>query len=169
MDKNIILIGMPGSGKSTVGVILAKTLGYDFVDTDLLISKSQNMKLQKIIDTEGLQRFLDIESSVACGLKCTKTVVATGGSVICRRQSMEYLHSIGTVVYIDVRLENLKRRIRNIKTRGIAFEQGETLTDIYEKRTPLYRKYADITINVQDSWHIENVVEEIIENLSLQI
>ena len=167
MKDNVILIGMPGSGKSTVGVILAKTLGFDFIDTDLIISKNEGMKLQKIIDKKGLQSFLDSEEVAVCGLKCEKTVIATGGSVICRQRSMEYLKELGTIVYLNVPYSEIERRIKNIKTRGIAFEEGETLCDIFRKRTPLYQKYADVTIDIKPFSDMESAVEGILNKISI--
>ncbi len=161
MNDNLILVGMPGSGKSTVGVVLAKALGYSFLDTDLLISRHYDMKLQKIIDSCGLQSFLDKEAYVICSLSCEKTVIATGGSVICRDRSMRHLQAMGRIVYLNVPLPVLKRRIRNITTRGIAFAKGETLDDVYRKRAPLYEKYADITVDVSGRCHIETVTGKI--------
>lgn len=119
--NNVILVGMPGCGKSTVGVVLAKSLGYDFTDTDLIISKKEGKKLQKLIDEDGIERFLQVENQVGKELNCTETVVATGGSMIMNQDAMEHLKSIGKIVYINVPLEVLKKRITNMKTRGIVF------------------------------------------------
>lgn len=164
--NNIILVGMPGSGKSTVGVILAKTMGFDFVDTDLIICNKEGDTLQNIIDKKGLKEFLEIEREVAKNLKFFRTVVATGGSVILNDEAMQNLKQQGYVVYLDVSLEELERRITNITTRGIAFEEGETLADIFEKRTALYKKYADISISVSDrTGSTEAVVAKVIEYL----
>lgn len=163
---NIVLIGMPGSGKSTVGVILAKTLGYDFIDTDLLISKSQSQTLQKIIDKQGLKRFLEIESDVIEKLSCDRTVIATGGSAVMSAKAMANLKAQGNIVYLDVPFDEIERRITNITTRGIAFDKGENLHTLFEKRTPLYRQYADITVTVSDRiGSTEAVVAKIIEFL----
>lgn len=167
-DGNIVLIGMPGSGKSTVGVILAKTLGMDFVDADILICRRENTTLQEILDSRGLDAFLQVEEDTILEMDCRSTVIATGGSVPLREKSMEHLAKRGTFVYIDVPLPELEKRIRNITTRGIAFAPGQTLADIYELRTPIYRKWADITVHVTDSdGGTERVVEEIIRALSL--
>ena len=128
--SNIILVGMPGCGKSTVGVILAKTLGLDFVDTDLIICKKEGSTLQKIIEEQGLEYFEKTECEVGSVLDVTDTVVATGGSMVLYEDAMEHLKSTGKVVFIDVDLPELERRITNITTRGITFKAGETLRDV---------------------------------------
>lgn len=163
---NIVLIGMPGSGKSTVGVLLAKALGYQFVDTDLIISRKAGKPLQKILDDDGLGRFLQLEEEVGCELKCDHTVVATGGSMVMSDKAMKNLGKGGKVVFIDVPLDEIKHRVTNIKTRGIAFDKGETLDDVYAKRNPLYNKYADLCVEFA-SGTIENTVELIIEKLNI--
>lgn len=161
---NIIMIGMPGSGKSTVGVLLAKALGMDFIDTDLIICRNSNMKLQEIIETQGLEAFSKLESDVGKSLRTHHSVVATGGSMVLYEEAMKSLKELGTVVYIDVDYSELKRRIRNIKTRGITFAEGETLKDLYEHRTPLYEKYADITVK-SGKGRIEDTVSKVMEKL----
>lgn len=163
--KNIILVGMPGSGKSTVGVLLAKTIGYSFIDTDLIISRLAGKPLQKILDDDGLDGFLKLEEKVGKELKCDYTVVATGGSMVMSEAAMQNLKSNGTVVYINVPLVEIKRRVTNIKTRGIAFRKGETLDDVFEIRTPLYKKYADITVDFSKG-SIEKTVEKIVKSLN---
>lgn len=163
--KNVILIGMPGCGKSTVGVVLAKSLGFGFTDTDLIICEKTEQKLQDLIDTQGIKRFLEIEEQVGRELNCKNTVVATGGSMVMNPKAMENLKALGTVVYIDVPLDVLKKRINNMKTRGIVFEKGETLEDIFNKRTPLYKKYADITVTVAKNGSLENTATKIVKKL----
>lgn len=163
--KNVIMVGMPGSGKSTIGVILAKSLGFDFVDTDLVICKREGKKLQEIIDNEGLERFLEIEQQVGVEISPVHCVVATGGSMILSPEAMENLKNNGTVVYVEVPLEILKKRITNMKTRGIAFKKGETLEDIFNERTPLYEKYADITITADEHTAPEDCVNHIVERI----
>ena len=168
--KNIVLIGMPGSGKSTVGVLLAKALGYSFVDVDLIICKEAGKPLQKILDNEGLDFFLHLEGKIgaqAVELDCDKTVIATGGSMVLSENAMENLRKNGKVVFIDVDLDEIKRRVTNIKTRGIAFGKGETLDDVYRVRYPLYKKYADITVSMELS-SIETTVDAIVEKLKLE-
>ena len=163
--KNIVLVGMPGCGKSTVGVILAKTLGLSFTDTDLLICAKEEDTLQNIIEEKGLSYFEAVENEVGETLKVKNTVVATGGSMIMYEKAMAHLKKIATVVYINVSLSELKRRLVNIKTRGITFGEGETLDDIFDIRTPLYQKYADITVNADD-FTIEETVTKLTEMLN---
>ena len=163
--KNIVLVGMPGCGKSTVGVILAKTLGLSFTDTDLLICAKEEDTLQNIIERKGLSYFEAVENEVGETLKVKNTVVATGGSMIMYEKAMAHLKEIATVVYINVSLSELKRRLVNIKTRGITFAEGETLDDIFDIRTPLYQKYADITVNADD-FTIEETVTKLTEMLN---
>lgn len=162
---NIILIGMPGSGKSTVGVLLAKTLGYQFIDTDLIISKQQKTVLQKIIDERGLEEFLNCEEQAGLSVDTERTVIATGGSMVLKEKAMEHLKSLGQVVFFQVSIPELKSRLRNIKTRGIAAKPGETLESIYEERLPYYEKYADITVEVSNNAHLEEVVEQLVQLL----
>ena len=164
--SNVILVGMPGCGKSTVGVVLAKSLGYDFTDTDLIISKKVGKKLQSIIDEDGIEYFLQAENQVGKELCCQETVVATGGSMIMNEDAVKHLKSIGKIVYINVPLATLKKRITNMKTRGIVFGKGETLDDVFAKRTPLYEKYADIIINVSKSNSLEQTVNKIVKELA---
>lgn len=165
MEKtNIVLIGMPGSGKSTLGVLLAKALGYSFIDTDLIISRKANTTLQRILDADGLDGFLQLEEAVGIDLKCEKTVIATGGSMVLSDIAMKNLASQGRVVYINVPLDEIKSRVTNIKTRGIAFRKGETLDDVYRERKFLYEKYADITVDFNDRG-VEAAVERIIDSL----
>lgn len=163
--SNVILVGMPGCGKSTVGVVLAKSLGYDFTDTDLIISKKVGKKLQRIIDEDGIDYFLQVENQVGKELCCQETVVATGGSMIMNEDAVKHLKSIGKIVYVNVPLAVLKKRITNMKTRGIVFGKGETLDDVFFNRTPLYEKYADIIINVSKSNSLEQTVNKIVKEL----
>ena len=162
--KNIVLVGMPGCGKSTVGVILAKTLGKSFVDTDLLICAKEHNTLQNIIEEKGLEYFEELECKVGEELAAENTVIATGGSMIMYESAMEHLKEIATVIYIDVSLSELERRLVNIKTRGITFGKGETLEDIFNIRTPLYKKHAHIAINA-DEFSIEETVTKLTELL----
>ena len=147
--SNIILVGMPGSGKSTLGVLLAKTLGFSFIDTDLIISRRAGKPLQAILNEDGLERFLVLEEDVGSTLECEYTVVATGGSMVLSDRAMTHLAKMGTVVFIDVPFEEIERRVTNITTRGIVFHPDETLQDVYRQRLPLYEKYADMTVPVR--------------------
>lgn len=145
--NNIILIGMPGSGKSTVGVLLAKLLGYDFLDSDLLIQKAEGKRLFEILRDSGNDYFTKLEDKINAEINCENTVIATGGSVVFCEKAMEHLGSIGTIVYLKVPVSALEKRVDNFDTRGIMMKEGSTLSDIYAERAPLYEKYADITIN----------------------
>ena len=166
MGNNIILIGMPGAGKSTIGVILAKTLGMDFLDSDLLICRRRETTLQQILDREGLDAFLHLEEDVILGLRPESTVLATGGSVPLSDRAMEHLKPQGTVIYLEVPLEELRTRLSNIRTRGIAFGPGETLDTLYAKRAPIYEQWADITVRTDPCRNdIENMVAEIVAAL----
>ena len=162
--KNIVLIGMPGCGKSTLGVILAKTLGMDFVDTDLIIQQREKRLLQDIIDCDGLEKFLDIESEAILSREYTNSVISTGGSAVFRQNAMAHLKKNSLVVFLDVSPRILKNRLKNIKTRGIAADKNEDIDTIYNKRLPLYRKYADYTLNSSGE-SVETSVEKIIEIL----
>ena len=143
---NIILIGMPGSGKSTVGVVLAKALGMRFLDVDLLIQEREGALLQTLIDTRGVERFLDLERDAICSLDCRGAVVAPGGSCVCREESIAHMRGLGTVVYLNLSLEDVVGRIHNQASRGIALSPGQTLADVYRHRAPLYEKCAHITV-----------------------
>ena len=161
---NLVLIGMPACGKSTIGVILAKTVGMHFVDTDLLIQKKEGMILQDILDTRGAEKCLEIEEAVLCGVPDEDAVISTGGSAVYSDIAMLHLKQSGKVIYLSLPLEEIEARLKNIKTRGIAMGVGQTLADLYEKRIPLYEKYADITIKAA-GLSVEECIEEIIENI----
>ena len=145
--SNIILIGMPASGKSTIGVLLAKRLGKGFVDTDLIIQQREDALLQDILNTCGVSGFLDLEQFVICSLTCINAVVAPGGSAVCRPDMAMHLKSLGTLVYLRLCEETIVSRMSDFATRGIAMEAGETLSDIYRQRKPLYEQYADVTVD----------------------
>lgn len=154
---NIILIGMPGSGKSTVGVVLAKALGLRFLDVDLLIQEREGALLQEIIDSRGVERFLDLERDAILSLNCRGTVVAPGGSCVCREESIAHMRGLGTVVYLQLSLEDVTKRIRNLSSRGIALQPGQTLADVYQYRAPLYERCAHITVPIQGQGLAETV------------
>ncbi|MBQ8791233.1 MAG: shikimate kinase [Ruminiclostridium sp.] len=162
--SNIILIGMPGAGKSTIGVLLAKSMGYNFLDTDLIIQSQQKKKLQQIIDEEGIDAFLKCEERALLSIDFDCTVVATGGSAIFSEKGMEHLKKEGVCVYLKVDEQELIRRLSNIKTRGIACRKGETVAEIIEERRAYYEKYADVTINCESAT-AEQMVERIIESI----
>ena len=162
--NNIILIGMPGCGKSTLGVLLAKTLLKSFVDTDLLIQQREGKELYKIIAEKGADAFAEIENDVVSKVDLENCVIATGGSVVFGKEAMENLKSLGTVVYLRLPLHEIERRVRNIKTRGIVMAPGQTLASVYAQRVPLYEKYADITVHCSRA-PLERTVEKIIKAL----
>lgn len=156
--ENIVLIGMPGVGKSTAGVVLAKLLGYKFIDADLLIQQEENRLLHEIISQEGTDGFLAIENRVNSQIEADRAVIATGGSVVYGREAMEHLRAIGTVVYLKLPYEILERRLHNIKGRGVVLKDGQTLRDLYEERVPLYEKYADIVVD-EENRNVEETIE----------
>lgn len=149
---------MPGAGKSTIGVVLAKTAALEFVDTDLLIQKQTGRKLQEIIDSDGIDAFLKIEGEIISKVDCKNSVIATGGSAVFSESAMNNLRRDGVIVYLEVPLQEIKRRVDNITTRGIAMKPGETLETIYRERIPLYKKYADITVTCGDTEHTVNSI-----------
>lgn len=162
--NNIVLIGMPGVGKSTLGVVLAKEMGYQFVDADLLIQKQEGMRLKEIIAQRGVDGFLAIENQVNADLACDNTVIATGGSVVYGKEAMEHLKEIATVVYLKVDYETLASRLGNLKNRGVVLKDGQTLKSLYDERVPLYEKYADIVVD-EHGLGLEETLIEVIKNL----
>lgn len=162
--RNIVLIGMPGVGKSTIGVVLAKELGYEFVDADLLIQKREGRLLKDIIAGDGVDGFLKIEEEVNASIDVQRTIIATGGSVIYGQKAMEHLAQIGTIVYLKLAFEPLSQRLGNLKGRGVVLKDGQDLRALYDERTPLYEKYADITIS-EDGLDLESTLEKVVEAL----
>lgn len=163
---NIILIGMPGSGKSTVGQILAKELGWSFADTDALVEARQGRTLQAIVDTVGPGGVLEAESREARNLDCRNTVIATGGSMVYSEAAMRALHQLGTVIWLDVPLATLGERVGDGTNRGLAMRPGQDLGDLAAERLPLYRRYADIRIDCSDR-QPEQVVAAIVDQCSV--
>ena len=141
--NNIILIGMPGVGKSSIGVILAKELGMQFLDSDLLIQEREQRLLREILDQDGVDGFLKIEESVNASIQAEKAVIATGGSAVYSEKAMRHLKEIGTVVYLKLEYGPLAGRLGNLHNRGVVLREGQTLQDLYEERAGLYEKYAD--------------------------
>lgn len=164
MKNNIVLIGMPGVGKSTVGVILAKVLGYQFLDADLLIQEQEGKLLKDIIAEVGTEGFIQVENRVNASIDCTNTIIATGGSVIYGPEAMEHLKEIGTVVYLEVPFSILEKRLSDIKGRGVVLKDGQTLYDLYMERTPLYEKYADIRVS-EEGLNVEETVSLLVSKL----
>lgn len=158
--NNIILIGMPTSGKSTIGVILAKILGYHFIDADIVIQEKEGRKLSRIIAEDGVDGFIDIENRINSEINADRTVIATGGSVVYGKEAMEHYKEIGKVVYLKVSFETLKKRLHHAKQRGVVMKDGQTLESLYQERVALYEKYADITVDEgRDS--LEKVIEKV--------
>ena len=162
--KNIVLIGMPGAGKSTIGVILAKSMLMDFTDTDLLIQKKYSSSLCDIIGKYGIDDFLKIENDVIEEAEFANCVIATGGSAVYGIGAMEKLKETGDVIYLKVDCAELEKRINNIHTRGIAMKEGTTLTELFNERAPLYERYANVTVDCT-SLTPEQCVDEIIKKL----
>lgn len=160
--KNIVLIGMPGAGKSTVGVLLAKSMLMNFCDTDLLIQNSTGKSLCDIINSDGIENFIKLEEDIICNYEFSNAVVATGGSAVYGEKAMDKLRKNGKIVYLKVSPDELNSRVNNIHTRGIAMKEGTTLAELYIERAPLYEKYADVTIEC-DNLSPEECVENIIK------
>ena len=162
--NNIILIGMPGSGKSTLGVVLAKKIGFGFIDSDLVIQQREGMTLERIIEKHGDAGFIQIENEVNCSISPHHTVIATGGSAVYGKEAMEHLRQIGTVIYLKLDYADISRRLSDIKGRGVVLKDGQTLKDLYDERVVLYEKYADITI-AEDGLNVEQTIEKIVAQI----
>lgn len=166
---NVILIGMPTAGKSTAGVLLAKTIGYGFIDSDLLIQNAERSLLCDIIEREGAEGFLQIEDRINAELWAMRCVIATGGSVVYCARAMRHLKELGKVVYLKLSLKEIEKRLKNIERRGVVMKRrGETLADLYGERSPLYEKYADAAIDC-DALDIEGTVKAVAETLGFSI
>ena len=162
--KSITLIGMPGAGKSTIGVILAKSLLCDFVDTDLIIQKKTGKSLCQLLEEKGTEGFLQLENDIICDESFSRSVIATGGSADYGAEAMEKLCSSTTVVFLDVDVNELEKRLSNIRTRGVAMKEGTTVKQLYEERLPYYKKYADITLDCT-GLTAEECVDRIVEHI----
>lgn len=162
MKKNIILIGMPGVGKSTIGVVLAKVMGYQFVDADLVIQEKEGKLLREIIEEVGTEGFIEVENRINSQIEAEHAIVATGGSVVYGTEAMAHLKEIGTVLYLKLPYEELERRLSDIKGRGVVLKEGQTLRDLYEERVPLYEKYADVIVD-EYRLNVEQTIEKIME------
>lgn len=166
MPNNIILIGMPGVGKSTIGVILAKVLGYQFLDADLVIQQQEGKLLREIIAEVGTEGFIDVENRVNAGICAERTIIATGGSVVYGKEAMRHLKEIGTVVYLKVSFEVIQKRLQDIKGRGVVLRDGQTLQELYAERVPLYEQYADVVIS-EDALNVEQTVQKVLEHFEM--
>lgn len=158
--NNVVLIGMPGAGKSTVGVVLAKRLGFRFVDSDLVIQEHEGMLLHRILEEKGLEGFLKAEDDINASIQAERSVIATGGSVIYGSRAMAHLKSIGTVVYLKLACQSVKERLGDLKERGVALKDGQTLESLYEERIPYYERYADWIVDC-DNKEIKDIAAEI--------
>lgn len=161
MRNNITLIGMPASGKSTMGVLLAKVLGYQFVDGDILIQEKYGMLLREIIDEMGLDGFIKIEEEVNLSLNLNKAIISPGGSIVYSKRAMKHLKKISTVVYIKLPYETIKRRVGNVKRRGVVLKEGQTLKDLYDERIRLYEKYCHFSIEA-DGLSVEDLLDTLV-------
>ena len=166
--ENIVLIGMPGSGKSTLGVLLAKALGRSFVDTDLLVQVKASGRLQALLDEKGVDAFLDLEGETVSELDAENAVIATGGSVVYRAAAMAHLRQNGVLVYLALPYAEIRRRVKNLSTRGVALRAGQTLRTLYDERVPLYEKYCDIRFAPAPGASLEETVAELCERLEKQ-
>lgn len=164
MRDNIILVGMPGVGKSTIGVVLAKLIGYKFIDADLVIQEKEGKLLHQIIEEVGTEGFLEVEGRINSQIWAEHSIIATGGSVVYEKNAMEHYKEIGTVVYLHVSYPILEKRLSDIKGRGVVLRDGQDLKALYKERTPLYESYADIVIEEEDMG-VEETVEQLIKKL----
>jgi shikimate kinase len=163
---NVVLIGMPGVGKSTLGVLLAKATSRNFVDTDVLIQARERRGLPEILATEGREGFRRIEEAAVVALDCRDTVIATGGSVVYGERAMAHLKNRGTVVHLELPLAQLKQRLRDLKVRGVVMAEGQTLDDLFAERAPLYQRHADLTVDCSGATH-EEVVDRLVAALAV--
>lgn len=165
MINNIVLIGMPGVGKSTLGVILAKELGFQFIDADLLIQQQEHRLLKEIIAADGIEQFIAIENQVNASIEASQSVIATGGSVVYGREAMEHLKEIGIIVYLKLSYVSLNLRLKNLHGRGVVLRSGQNLKDIYVERSRLYEQYADCIIDAENL-SIEETLQKLLNALS---
>lgn len=159
MISNIILIGMPGAGKSTIGVVLAKRLGFSFLDTDLVIQEKQKMLLHEILEEYGQDGFNEVENAILSEIFAKNSIIATGGSAVYGREAMQNMKELGKIVYLKISYEELEHRLGDLEERGVSMKEGQTLRSLYEERLPLYEKYADHTIDCDGKCSREIVYE----------
>lgn len=157
---NIVLIGMPGAGKSTVGVVLAKKLGYRFLDSDLIIQDKYGKLLQELITEHGIEGFWKLENDVNASIQVNKSVIATGGSAVYGEEAMKHLRQMGTVIYLKLSYEEVEDRLGDLNARGVTLREGQTLRELYAERIPLYEKYAHMVVDC-DHKYLRQVVKEI--------
>lgn len=162
--KNLIFIGMPAVGKSTVGVVTAKRLGYHFIDVDILIQEKEGKLLKEIIREQGISGFLEVEDRINAELEADHAVIAPGGSVVYCENAMNHYKKIGTVVYLQASFETISNRLHHAKSRGVVLREGQTLLELYEERVKLFEKYADLTI-CEDGLDLEETIEAVLETI----
>lgn len=162
--KNLIFIGMPAVGKSTVGVVTAKRLGYHFIDVDILIQEKEGKLLKEIIREQGISGFLEVEDRINAELEADHAVIAPGGSVVYCENAMNHYKEIGTVVYLQASFETISNRLQHAKSRGVVLREGQTLLELYEERVKLFEKYADLTI-CEDGLDLEETIEAVLETI----
>lgn len=160
--KNIVLVGMPAAGKSTVGVVLAKRLGYEFIDTDLLIQKQEKKLLKDIISEVGNEKFLEIENQVNSSLDVERAIVSPGGSVVYCKEAMQHYKNIGTIIYLKVSFEEIQKRVKDFEKRGVVVGKGQSFRDAYEERQILFETYADYTIE-EDGLTLDETIDKVLE------
>ena len=160
--ENIILIGMPGAGKSTIGVVLAKVLGYHFVDADIVIQDQEKSLLHEIIEQEGVDGFIAVENRVNSQINEERAVISTGGSVVYGREAMEHFSETGTIIYLKLGYEALEKRLGDLHGRGVVLREGQDLKALYEERVPLYEKYAHLTVE-EDGLSVEETLQNILK------
>lgn len=160
--SNIVLIGMPGVGKSTIGVVLAKVLGYQFIDADLVIQEKEKKLLCEIIAEVGAEGFIEVENRINSEIMAEHAIIATGGSVVYGTKAMAHLKEIGTVIYLRLPYDTLEKRLNDIKGRGVVLKEGQTLRGLYEERVPLYEKYADMIVD-ENQLNVEETIDKILE------
>jgi shikimate kinase len=158
--KNIVLIGMPGAGKSTIGVVLAKNLGIAFMDSDIVIQQVEDKRLQELIEEKGHDGFLEIEDRVNASLNPKAAVIATGGSVVYCENAMSHFNEIATICYLKLSYESIEERLGDLQERGVVLKEGQSLRSLYDERVPLYEKYANMTVDCEDK-NIREIVMEI--------
>lgn len=164
MKKNIILIGMPGVGKSTIGVVLAKLMGYQFIDADLVIQQKEGKLLHEIIEEAGTDGFLETEGRINSEIEAERAIIATGGSVVYEKNAMEHYKKTGTIVYLHVSYSILEKRLKDIKGRGVVLREGQDLQGLYAERTPLYETWADVVVEEEDMG-VEDTIEVLMKKL----
>lgn len=164
---NIILIGMPAVGKSTVGVVVAKRLGYRFIDTDILIQEEEGKLLKNIIAEKGIDGFLEIEDRINANVVAKHSVISPGGSVVYCENAMKHYKEMGKVVYLQASFETISKRLRNARKRGVVLKDGQSLKDLYDERVELFERYADITV-CEDGLKLEETIENVLKALSVK-